>query len=229
MKNDIFNYEGPKLTVDVITFLYNLKTLELKVLLLKRDAAPFKGEYALPGGFIHSEENSHQTALRVLREKTGITSLYIEQVKTFDTKDRDPRGQVFSISYLALVNEEELPDGLDQSVAELFHLKNILNKKTGLAFDHKEIINYAYERLQAKISYSNLSALSLPKYFTLPELQTVFEIVLSQEVDKRNFRKKITTFGFLNETDQKRTGESKRPAKLYSNKYKKIVTYDRLI
>ncbi|MCI5051072.1 MAG: NUDIX hydrolase [Candidatus Pacebacteria bacterium] len=229
MDDDIYNYGGPKLTVDIVTFLYNLKTLELKVLLIKRDTKPFLGINALPGGFIREDESSFETASRVLQEKTGITSMYIEQVKTFDSINRDPRGQIFSVAYMALVNEEELPDGLDARITQRLSISEIFSSKTKLAFDHKEIIQYAYNRLQAKISYSNLSALSLPQYFTLPDLQTVFEIVLGETVDKRNFRKKITTFGFLKETDKKRKGESKRPAQLYTNKYKKIVTYDRLI
>lgn len=229
MEDDIFNYKGPKLTVDVVTFLYNLKTFELKVLLVKRDNDPFRDKYALPGGFIHDKENTHQTAVRVLKEKAGISSLYLEQVKTFDGKNRDPRGQVFSVVYMSLVNEELLPDGLNKDLVQTFTLKKLLGKKTKLAFDHRDIITYAYQRLKAKVLYSNLSTLSMPKYFTLSELQTVFEVVLAEKLDKRNFRKKITNFGFLIETDQSRKGQSKRPAKLYQNKYKRVVTYDRPI
>ena len=222
MSTNIFDYKSPKLTVDVVIFTYNLNSSELKVLLINRDSEPFRGILSLPGGFIHEGETGLETAYRVLQEKTGISSLYIEQVRTFDDPRRDPRGQVFSLTYLALVNEEALPKNIDFEKTKLISIKKILKNKESLAFDHAYIIEYSFERLRSKISYSNLSALSLPKLFTLPDLQKLFEIILGTQLDKRNFRKKILALDFVVETDRLRTGYSKRPAKLYKSKYKKL-------
>lgn len=229
MNTDIYNYKSPKLTVDVVIFVYNLKNLELKVLLVNRDSEPFNSMLSLPGGFIHEGETGAETAHRVLEEKTGISSLYIEQVRTFDNPKRDPRGYVFSMTYLALVNEESLPSDINLEKTKIISIDEILKSNYKLAFDHTDIIKYSFERLKNRISYSNFSAISLPKLFTLPDLQNLFEIILGSSVDKRNFRKKIIALDFVTETDKLQTGQSKRPAKLYKNKYKKLVNFDSLI
>lgn len=218
---------NPKITVDVVVFAIDPVEGQLKVLLVNRKNKPFQGSFALPGGFLLSGETSKDTVDRVLKEKAGVSALYAEQLYTFDTPDRDPRGPVFSITYIALVDADKLKleESKDTHQPELFDIK----KLPELAFDHKDIISYSIKRLQGKVDYTNMSALALPKLFTLTDLQKVYEIVLGREIDKRNFRKKILQLGFIEETDKMQTGQRRRPAKLYKSKSNKLIEIDRFI
>lgn len=201
---------NPNVVVDVV--LMTVSGGDLQVLLIRRDADPYVHMDALPGGYLHTGETTRSAAERVLQTKAGIKDIYIEQLYTFDTPGRDPRGPVFSVTYLALV-----PPGLNitddgtiqhprwQSVSEL--------KK--LAFDHADIIEYAHSRLQGKIEYTPIALRILPERFTLSQLQGVYEAILGKTLDKRNFRKKIDQLGFVIPTDEKLSGMRQRPAQLY--------------
>lgn len=210
-------YLNPTVTVDIV--LFTIKDDTLQVLLINRDSEPFKAMDALPGGYLLAGETTESAAKRVLKEKAGIENVYIEQLYTFDEAGRDPRGPVFSVTYLALVPEHLLSESSEKN-PDIQHphwmpVKKALDKKHDIAFDHKKIIAYAKERLQGKIEYTTIGFGVLPKLFTLTQVQQVYEIVLEKEIDKRNFRKKIEQLGFLKETKETLSGLRQRPAKLY--------------
>lgn len=202
---------NPTVTVDVA--LFTIEDDALKVLLINREGDPFKGMEALPGGYLLAGETTQDAANRILREKAGITNIYLEQLYTFDTPGRDPRGPVFSVTYLALAPSPfPTAEGSNIQAPGLYNVK----KLPKLAFDHKEIIAYALERIRGKLEYTTIGFGVLPKLFTLSQVQHVYETILGTTLDKRNFRKKIEQFGFIKETKQVLSGMRQRPAKLYT-------------
>jgi 8-oxo-dGTP diphosphatase len=207
---DVTKYDRPSVTVDIVVF--TILNNSLKVLLIKRKEWPFKGMFALPGGFIKMNENLQDAAVRELREETGVKDIYMEQLYTFGDVNRDPRTRVLTVTYLALINgnEVKLNAGSDALEAKWFCVKDLPK----LGFDHEEIINYAYERVKSKLSYSNIAFSLLSDTFTLTEAQNTYEIILNQKIDKRNFRKKINSLGLVIPTNRTQIG-AHRPAKLY--------------
>ncbi len=201
----------PDVTVDVVLFM--VEDRDLKVLLIERDREPYKGMRSLPGGYLFEKETARIGAERVLEEKAGVKNIYIEQLYTFDTPGRDPRGPNFSVSYIALVHSPVKIDMSHDAQKPAWYSVKHLPK---LGFDHKEIIEYAVERLRGKLEYTTIGFNALPKLFTLSQLQQVYEVILGKKLDKRNFRKKMDQFGFIKETKQFLTGMRQRPAKLYS-------------
>ena len=210
-----YKYPRPALTVDCVIFGFDhtQEAPELQTLCIERNIAPFKGKWALPGGFVQMDETLDAAAVRELKEETGIENVYIEQLYTFGALDRDPRGRTVSVSYVALVNLEQhiLDAGTDAKSAEWFPI----NKLPALAFDHKLIVKTAIERLRGKVRYQPIGFELLPDEFTLSELQTLYETILERSFDKRNFRKKIDGYGLLIETGGMRRGKPNRAAKLY--------------
>ena len=207
---DPSRYERPSVTVDVVIF--TLSEDDLLALLVKRGEPPFKGMWALPGGFVNIDESLEEAAARELLEETGLTDLYLEQLYTFGQPDRDPRTRVISVAYLALVSAKDVQPQAGDDAAEVeWHSAYRLPE---LAFDHAEILDYALTRLRYKLEYSAVGFQLLPEVFTLTELQTAYEIVLGEPLDKRNFRRKILQADILVDTGQTRVGEG-RPAKLY--------------
>jgi 8-oxo-dGTP diphosphatase len=206
-------YEYPRaaLTVDCVVFGFD--EAELKVLLIQRGLSPFKGKWALPGGFVRVDETIDDAARRELSEETGLENVFLEQLYTFGAVDRDPRERVVSVAYYALVNLAEHPatGATDASDAAWFPA----TKSPALAFDHSEILHAALERLRGKVSYEPIGFELLPEKFTLSQLQHLYEAVLHTELDKRNFRKKILGMGLLLPLkEQIRTG-AHRPAQLF--------------
>ena len=200
-------------TVDVV--LFTIEDNELRVLLINRDNAPFKSTLALPGGFVRPKETTKDTAKRILRDKAGIDGVYMEQLYTFDAPDRDPRGQIFSVTYFALAPREDIEINLTaQSQDPRFVSIQKLSKQK-LAFDHQEIIKYSFKRLQSKLEYTNVVYSILPKLFTLNQLQKTHEIIFQQTLDKRNFQKKYLQLGLITATKEMFKGNRQRPAKLY--------------
>ncbi len=196
---DLSKYPRPSVAVDLVVFGY--ETRRLSVLLVKRGIEPFKGKWALPGGFVRENESLEETARRELQEEAGVAEIYLEQLYTFGDVKRDPRGRVLSVSYLALVKPEDyrLVASTDASDAKWVPLTEL----PPLAFDHQRIIETGHQRLKNKIRYEPIGFELLPKLFTLSQLQEIYETVLESELDKRNFRKKILGYGFLKETDKK--------------------------
>lgn len=206
--------EKPSVTVDIVIF--TILDDDLKVLLIKRKTPPFKDSWAIPGGFIHRGETLDQAALRELREETNVEDVYLEQLYTFGTPNRDPRTRVITVSYYSLVSADKLNPRAGEEAEDVnwFSVKDL----PMLAFDHSEIIDCAKERLQVRLNYTNVSFQLLPEEFTLTELQRVYEIILDRKLDKRNFRKRILSMNILGETNKTKMEGYHRPAKLYSFK-----------
>ncbi len=197
-------------TVDVV--LLTLKENVLQVALLKRDREPFLGSLALPGGYIHADEDSdaRDAALRVLRDKTGIETPYLEQLATFSGGLRDPRGWSVSIVFYALVAIDVIQRAGHPGVV----LSNV-DRKQKLPFDHCTIIDTAVARLCSKSQYSSLPCHLLGEIFTLPQLQRVYEALMGEGLNKVSFRRKIAEMDVLEPLEGQFEEGAHRPAQLY--------------
>ncbi len=201
----------PTLTVDSVIF--QLTNDKLMVLLIKRANEPFKNSWALPGGYIAAGETTTEAMDRVLKNKAGLNSKnlgLIEQLYTFDTIARDPRGPAVAVTYMGL--GRNLAESDDKTQHPTFFPVTDLPK---LAYDHKDIIAYAHERLKSKLTYTNAIFALLELKFSLSELQTAYEAVLDRSLDKRNFRKKFLSLGLIQPTNEYRQDGAHRPARLY--------------
>ncbi len=195
--------------VDVVIFSIINETLN--VLLVPVDRPPhYVNMHGLPGGVILDNENADQSASRHLKEKANITNIHIEQLYTFSDVNRDKRSRSISVAYMALLGPDKFPSKMKDKEEWV-----PVTKLPKLAFDHKEIIKVALDRLKGKLSYTNIVANLLPKHFTLSELQHINEIILGHEIDKRNFRKKVIASGVVKATGTYKKA-SKRPAELYT-------------
>lgn len=216
-------YIPPILTVDAVIF--QIANGALEVLLMKRPNEPFKGEWALPGGYNAKGETTTQALHRIVMQKTGVDVendlKYIEQLYTFDNVGRDPRGHAVSVTYMGCGRDIE-PRDARAHVAFLD-----VNNLPKLAYDHENIIAYARERLIAKLTYTNMVAAFLEKRFTLSQLQAAYEIIFGREFDKRNFRKKFLSLNLIHETDEFWRDGAHRPAKLYEFNSQKLETLSR--
>lgn len=217
-------YEKPIATVDVA--LFTLRDAALQVLLSRRERAPYAGEYALPGGFVHTQEDADTaaTARRVLHDKAGVSSPYLEQLYTFSGRDRDPRGWSISVVYFAVVPEQAL-----QTLPAGSRLQAV-DTLPALAFDHVAIVRKALTRIRDKATYSSLPAFLLPETFTLPELHAVYGQVLGSTLDPASFRRKIESQGFIEPVPGARSQtRSTRPAQLYRLVARELRAFDRTI
>jgi 8-oxo-dGTP diphosphatase len=216
-----YQYPRAALTVDCVVF--GLDDGELKMLLIQRALEPFKGRWALPGGFVRVEETLDAAARRELAEETGLRNVFLEQLYTVGTVDRDPRERVVSVAYYALVklSDHDAKAATDAAEAQWFPL----SKLPKLAFDHAEIVDLARARLQGKVRYEPIGFELLPPKFTLSQLQHLYEAVIGAELDKRNFRKKVLGFGLLAPLDETQMAGRHRPAQLFrfdADKYQKL-------
>lgn len=206
-------YVAPILTVDLV--LFSIIDDQLVTLLLKRPYDPFKGEWALPGGYVPAGETTFEALTRIAEDKTGIqlsTLGHVEQLYTFDMVGRDPRGHVVSVMHMGCILN------LDKALLSEDMTFFPVDKLPKVAFDHDSIISYAHERLASKLGHTTVAGSFLAPEFTLTELQKVHEIILGHTIDKRNFRKKILGMDILKETDKFRKGGVQRPARLYTFK-----------
>ena len=209
------------LATDVVVF--RITDGELVVLLGRVNVPPhFIDAWGVIGGLIRPDETADQSVDRHLRDKAGLTSIYKEQLAAFSGVDRDPRGRVVSLGYLAMVDEDRREQG-DVTVKTRWCPVRALPK---LAYDHNEIVETAIDRLKARIGTTNIAQHLLPKRFTLSELQQVYEIVLGRKLDKRNFRSKVLQIDLLKDTGEVRRGEANRPASLYSFRDRKTKTVE---
>jgi 8-oxo-dGTP diphosphatase len=210
-KTFTYQYPRPALTVDCVVF--GLDEGALKVLLVQRGLPPFEGHWALPGGFVRTDETLEDAARRELEEETGIARLYLEQLYTFGAIDRDPRERVVSVAYYALVklSQYQIRAATDARHAAWFGISDL----PALAFDHDHICDVALKRLKGKVRYEPIGFELLPAKFTLSQLQHLYEVVLEQPLDKRNFRKKIIGMGLLKELDEIQQDVAHRAARLY--------------
>lgn len=206
-------YTPPILTVDSVVFqLRDYK--ELTVLLIQRAYEPFEGEWALPGGYNAAGETTKEALARILAAKGGIKLQdvqHVEQLYTFDTVARDPRGHAVSVTYSGL-GRDLVPEPSATTQNPQFFPISELPK---LAYDHEDIISYAHERLSSKITYTNVIFALLPEKFTLSQLQSAYEAVFCRPLDKRNFRKKFLSLDLIEPTDEMLKEGAHRPARLY--------------
>jgi 8-oxo-dGTP diphosphatase len=209
-----YQYPHPAVATDVVLFTIHEERLEL--LLIRRGAEPYKGLWALPGGFINIDEDLIDCAKRELEEETGVTGVYLEQLYTFGTPGRDPRERVISVTYYALVPRERLTirAASDAEAVAWFPF----NALPPLAFDHDQVVALAHERLSAKLEYSTIALQFMPERFTLTQLQSVYEVVLGRKLDKRNFRRRILALACIEDAGERRRQVNHRPARLYQVK-----------
>lgn len=206
-----YAYPRPALTVDAVVF--GLDAGELKILLIRRGLAPFKGRWALPGGFVQEGESLDQAAARELEEEAGLRGVFLEQLYTFGSVRRDPRERVVSVAYYALVN---LADHATRAATDAVDARWFpAGAPPPLAFDHADILAMARERLRGKVRWQPVGFELLPEKFTLTQLQHLYESVLGAPLDKRNFRKKILGFDLLLPLDETRREGRHRPAQLF--------------
>ena len=212
-----------KIAVDAIVFGY--ADNKLNVLLINQKFGALKSKWALVGGFVKDNETLNDAVNRELQEETGIKVNYLEQLYTFgDNVNRDPRFRVISVAYFALVNSTKLVLKADSDAEDAKWFS--INQLPILAFDHKEILQTAQSRLQSKLTYQPIGFDLLPKEFLFSELENLYCTILEKEIDRRNFRKKILSFGIVEETEKFGNKIKGRPAKLYrfnKLKYNKLV------
>ncbi|MCA6422579.1 MAG: NUDIX hydrolase [Chitinophagaceae bacterium] len=201
-----------KVAVDAIVFGYTDN--KLQVLLIKQKFGELKNQWALVGGFVKDNETLNEAVNRELQEETGIKVNYLEQLYTFgDNITRDPRFRVISVAYVALVNSSKMVLKADSDAADARWFS--INELPNVAFDHKEILKKAYNRLQSKLTYQPIGFDLIPKEFLFSELENLYCTILAKEIDRRNFRKKILSFGIVEETEKFGNKTKGRPAKLY--------------
>ncbi len=225
---DAAQFEHPSVTVDVV--LLTVRDGKLLTLVVQRGEHPFKGRWAIPGGFVRITEPLEDAAVRVLRAKCSLTDVYLEQLCTFGRPDRDPRTRVISIGYYALVDahgfDRARGDAEPVKVGQVVvpwkgeaggavELRDLEGRPMPLAFDHGEILGVAVQRIRGKLDYSPIGFQLLPERFTLLQLQQVHETVLGRKLNKDSFRRRMLASGELLATGEMQSGASHRPAELY--------------
>ena len=209
------------IAVDCIIFGFDEG--ELKILLHKRNFEPEKGKWSLIGGFLDNNESIDIAARRILQEYSGLSNLFMEQLYTFGEIDRDPGERVISVTFFALIRIEDYNK-------ELIHTTSAqwwpISHKPMLIFDHEVMVSKALERLKIRTKNRPVGFELLPRKFTVPQLQSLYEAIYQRSLDKRNFRKKILSMNLLQKLDEKDKGTSKKGAYLYQfdkRKYMKFI------
>jgi 8-oxo-dGTP diphosphatase len=217
------NIQNIKVAVDAIVFGY--QSNQLYVLLIQQKFGTKESYWALPGGLVQNGESLQDAVKRELKEETNVTVTYFEQLFTFgDDVNRDPRNRVISVAYFALVDPSKLAIKADSDAehAQWFKFDEI----PVLAFDHNHILKKAIERLKAKLTYEPIGFDLLPEEFLFSDLENLYCTILEKEIDRRNFRKKILSYGILEQTENYSPIKTGRPAKLFkfnSLKYNELI------
>ena len=204
-----YKYPHPAVTADCVIFGFD--GVNIQLLLIERLIDPFKGMWALPGGFMKMDETIEECARRELKEETNLTATSVEQFHTFTRVDRDERERVITVAHLALVRLSEVKGGDDVKQAQWFRLDEI----PPLAFDHKEIIEMAIEELHRRICFHPIGFDLLPEVFTMSELQRLYEAILDVKFDRRNFYNKILKLGILTEAEPRPANTARRTPTKY--------------
>lgn len=211
--------------VSIDCVLFGFDGGELKILLIERNEEPFKDWWALPGNLVGVNESLDQSALRILHELTGLSDIYMEQYYTFGEVSRHPQGRVITVAYYAMLRlGGDKPLKPLTSYAKRAQWINV-KELPKLGFDHQHIFDKGLEKIKRRIKHLPIAFELLPEKFTLTQVQHVYELILGKKLDKRNFRKKILSFGVLKELDEKQKGVSFRAATLYKfdkRKYAKL-------
>ncbi len=197
---------------------------DLKILLIYRGANPYKGTWALPGDLVKLDEDLDESAQRILKDLTGLSNVYLDQVHTFGKVDRHPLGRVITVGYYSLVKVSDYKiNAASWAKDAQWHSINRIPK---LPFDHNEILEYAKNKLKDKVRHQPIGFELLPREFTLTDIQHLYESVLEIKLDKRNFRKKLLSMGILIDSGISQHGVAHRPAKRYrfdKKKYQKLL------
>jgi 8-oxo-dGTP diphosphatase len=212
MEAKMYSYKYPHPAVATDCVIFGFDGIKLKVLLIERGEAPYKGRWAFPGGFMLMDETAETCAKRELKEETNLTANYIEQFYAFTDVERDPRERVVSIAYFALVKIQAVVGGDDAKRAQWF----AMDESPPLAFDHDHILRRATERLRERIHFQPIGFDLLPEKFTLKELQMLYEAILGVRFDRRNFAKKMLHLDLLTQSDETVWPTPKREAFLFS-------------
>lgn len=221
MNHPYENHTRHYVAVDAIIFGFDKN--KLRLLVIKRNFEPELGQWSLMGGFLGESETPDEAAARVLKELTGLEGIFLEQLYTYGEVNRDSAGRVMSIAYYALINSEKFDDRYDTDFQGKWFDLNTIPK---LVFDHSKMVEKALKRLRRKCRTQPVGLELLPERFTLPQLLKLYEAIYQQEFDKRNFRKKILSFGVLNKLEVKDTSGSKKGAFLYTfdrEKYEELL------
>ncbi len=205
----VHSYPGFPITADCVIF--GFENNELKVLLIRSDMLQYKDKWSLLGDYVYEDEEFEEAAYRILKRRTGMDDVYLEEVKTFSKPNRHPGGRVATVAYCSLLNI---------NFHQLKILENELhwhsvNSIKEMAFDHKEILDYCYKWLQKRVQEHPLGINLLPDKFSLRELQNLYEAILNVKLDRRNFRKKFFAMDFLVDTGEVEKDVPHRPGKLY--------------
>lgn len=213
MVSFVSNYQDQtQLLVAVDCIIFGFDNDEVKILLIKRNFEPEKGKWSLMGGFLQPNETATNAANRVLETLTGLQDVYLEQVHTYTDPNRDPVERTVSITYYALIKIEDHNEELSkQHSAKWFSLK----ETPELIFDHQQMVNHAINRLRYKTSVQPIGFELLPEKFTMRQLQKLYETILNEEIDKRNFAKKINQMDVLIKLEEKDMSSSKKGSFLF--------------
>ena len=219
-------------TFSIDCVIFGFEAGELKILLIERNEEPFKDWLALPGSIVAQHESIDDAAERILYELTGLRDLHMEQFHTFGEVNRHPKGRIITVAYYALIRingQKELRPITQFARKAFWHPVKEISK---LAFDHSDIFHTGFNKIRRRLSYLPIAFELLPEKFTLTQLQGCYEAILNKKLDKRNFRKKMLSYGFLKELAEKQKGVSYRAAKLYKfdkRKYSKIFQMDMML
>jgi 8-oxo-dGTP diphosphatase len=214
-------YPQVSLTVDCVIFGFNDNALQ--VLLIQSDLDQFKNQLSLLGDIVKMDEHLDAAASRVVKQRTGMDHLYLEQVHTFSEVGRHPGGRVITTVYASLLNCKDVQLKILDNDIKWHPVADIHT----MAFDHKKILDFAISWLQKRIQEHPLAFSLLPEKFSLRQLQSVYEAILNTTLDRRNFRKKFASMGLLQDTQEMEMHVSHRPGKLYTFDYKQYQSNKR--
>ncbi|RMG60013.1 MAG: NUDIX domain-containing protein [Bacteroidetes bacterium] len=202
----------PGLTIDCVIF--GFEDDELKVLLIRRDIEPQRGAWGLPGDWLGQDEDLDLAAVRLLKRATGLEEVYMEQLRAFGRVSRFPHYRIVTVAYSALIDPQRyrVQHGPDTSDIRWFNIHRLPN----IHFDHQEIMEYALKELRRKVRQYPIGVELLPDKFTMPRIFALYRTILGEDLDRRNFRKKMLKNGLLHKLDEKETGKAHRAADLYS-------------
>lgn len=209
--------DSVRVGVSIDCVIFGFDENELKVLLIKSDLPRYKNKWSLLGDLVSSREDLEQAAYRILKERTGMNDVYLEQVRAFGSVDRHPAARIVTIAYCSLLNVQHYELGIMDNELQWHSLRNIQE----MAFDHKKILDVCYEWLQKRVQEHPLGFNLLPKKFSLRELQNLYEAITNAKLDRRNFRKKFFSMDLLIDTGEYEAEVSHRPGKLYRFNYEK--------
>lgn len=215
IQSEVENINRIALSVDCVIFGFDES--KLKVLLIRSDLKKYAGKWSLLGDLVFPNEDLDAAAYRILKQRTGLSDVYLEQVSTFGAVNRHPAGRVVTVAYCSLINVQHHKLNILDNELHWHDIKNV----TGLAFDHQQIFDTCLKQLQKRVQEHPLGFNLLPKKFSLRDLQNLYEAILDVKMDRRNFRKKFFSMDFLIDLNEMEQNVPHRPGKLYKFNYEK--------